>query len=140
MLATCRALGVGFVAYSPLGRGFLTGRIRSGGDLEPTDVRLGHPRFQGENLGSNLALAERVAALAARRGCTPAQLALAWLLHQPGVVPIPGTKRRPYLAENLGALVVGLTPADLAEIDAAFPAGVATGARYPEHSLRAVHR
>lgn len=140
VLATCRALGVGFVAYSPLGRGFLTGRIRGGGDLEPTDVRLGHPRFQGENLESNLALAERVRALAARRGCTPAQLALAWLLHQPGVVPIPGTKRRPYLDENLASLGVGLTPADLAEIAAAFPAGAATGARYPEHSLRTVHR
>jgi aryl-alcohol dehydrogenase-like predicted oxidoreductase len=140
VLQTCRELGVGFVAYSPLGRGFLTGAIRSEGDLAQGDVRRTHPRFQGPNLQRNLALAERVRELAAARGCTPAQLCLAWLLAQPGVVPIPGTKRRAYLEENLGALAVRLGPEDLREISAALPPGATAGPRYPEATLRHVGR
>ena len=140
VLETCRALGIAFVAYSPLGRGFLTGRIASEADLAADDVRRGHPRFQGDNLRRNRDLAERVRALAATRGCTPAQLCLAWLLAQPGVIPIPGTKRRAYLQENLGALDVRLTPEDLREIGAAFPAGATAGARYPEATMRSVGR
>ena len=140
VLPTCRELGIGFVAYSPLGRGFLTGRIGGGADLAPDDTRRDHPRFQGENLERNLALAARVRELAAEKGCTPAQLALAWLLRQDGVVPIPGTKRRSYLEENLGALDVALSAADVARIAAALPPGVASGQRYPERAMRAVHR
>ncbi len=140
VLQTCRELGIAFVAYSPLGRGFLTGRIASEGDLAADDVRRSHPRFQGDNLQRNLELAGRVRALAATRGCTPAQLCLAWLLAQPGVIPIPGTKRHDYLQENLGALDVRLGPADLREIGAALPPGATAGARYPEATMRSVGR
>ena len=139
VLGTCRALGIGFVAYSPLGRGFLTGRIRRPEDLAPGDVRRTHPRFAEENLARNLALADRVRELAAQKGCTPAQLALAWLLHQgPDVVPLFGTRGRTHLDENLGALDVSLTPEELRAIGEAFPPGAAAGDRYPPAGMRAV--
>ena len=140
VLPTCRALGIGFVAYSPLGRGFLTGRFRTFEDLPADDYRRNHPRFQGENFKQNLVLADRVAAIAKEKRCTPAQLALAWLLAQgPDVVPIPGTKKRPYLEENAGAVGVRLSAADLARIAAAAPVGVTAGPRYPEAALRNVN-
>ena len=133
LLAACRALGVGFVAYSPLGRGFLTGQIKAFEDLAADDYRRFSPRFQGENFQKNLALVAAVGELAKSKGCTPAQLALAWALSRgDDVVPIPGTKRRTYLRDNLGALEVSLTPADLAAIDAVAPKGAAAGLRYPE--------
>jgi aryl-alcohol dehydrogenase-like predicted oxidoreductase len=141
ILPTCRALGVGFVAYSPLGRGFLTGRFRTADDLPADDYRRHHPRFQGENFQRNLDLVARVEALAQEKGCTPSQLALAWLLAQgPDVVPIPGTKRVRYLEENVGALAVTLGPDDLARIDAVAPQGAAAGTRYPEAGMRTVGR
>jgi len=131
ILPLCRELGVGLVPYSPLGRGFLTGQITSPADLDANDFRRQSPRFQGDNLGRNLALAEAVRAIAAARGCTPAQLALAWVLAQgDDIVPIPGTKRVKYLEDNIGALDVQLDAADLASLDAAFPRDVAAGARY----------
>ena len=139
VLQTCRELGIGFVAYSPLGRGFLTGRIGGPGDLAPDDARHGHPRFQGENLQANLALAQRLQALAAEHGCTAAQLALAWLLTKPGVVPIPGTKRRQYLEENLAATDVVLGAEEVERLEAALPPGAAAGARYPAGAMRSVH-
>lgn len=133
LLEACRALGVGFVAYSPLGRGFLTGQIRAFEDLPEGDYRRLSPRFQGDAFGKNLELVDRIRALAAQKGCTPAQLALAWTLSRGGdVVPIPGTKRRTYLAENLDALTLVLEAADLAAIDEVAPKGAATGLRYPE--------
>jgi len=132
MLDACERLGVGFVAYSPLGRGFLTGAIRSPDDFEPDDYRRHSPRFQGENFARNLALVDTVTAIAAGKGCTPAQLALAWVLAQRSyIVPIPGTKRRKYLNENLAALEIPLSDGDLAAIDSAFPADAIRGARYP---------
>jgi len=141
ILPTCRELGIGFVPYSPLGRGFLSGRIKQAGDLEPGDWRLNTPRFQGENLHQNLEIVRRVEALAHRKHCTPAQLALAWLLAQgDDIVPIPGTKRRRYLEENIAAIAVELTPADLKEINAQLPAGLTAGDRYPADSLKAVNR
>jgi len=141
VLATARELGIGFVAYSPLGRGFLTGTFHDPGDLDAKDTRRNHPRFQGENLAANRRLAEAVKALAERKGCTPAQLALAWLLSRgEDVVPIPGTKRLRYLEQNAGALDVRLTADDLRAIDAALPPGVTAGARYPEQAMAAVHR
>jgi aryl-alcohol dehydrogenase-like predicted oxidoreductase len=128
-------LGIGFVPYSPLGRGFLTGQIRSADDFAPDDFRRHSPRFQGENLARNLKLVDRVKELAEQKHCTPAQLALAWLLAQgPHIVPIPGTKKRERLAENLGALDVGLTSEDLRLLDELAPAGAAAGARYPNMS------
>ena len=131
MLEACARLGVGFVAYSPLGRGFLTGAIRSPDDFEADDYRRSHPRFQGENFARNLALVDTVTAIADEKGCTPAQLALAWVLAQRAdIVPIPGTKRRKYLNENLGALAISLNDADLAAIDCAFPPSAIRGARY----------
>jgi len=134
-LSTCRELGIGFVAYSPLGRGFLTGRIRSPEDLEEGDFRRHNPRFQGENFQRNLDLVARIEELAAEKGCTPAQLALAWVLARgDDVVPIPGTKRRRYLEENAGATEVDLTAADLARIEDAFPKGATAGDRYPDMS------
>ncbi len=139
VLETCRELGIGFVAYSPLGRGFLTGRIATSADLAPDDTRHGHPRFQGENLEHNRALADRIREFATGKGCTPAQLALAWLLHQEDIIPIPGTKRRAYLEDNLGALDVQLSPAEIARIDAALPVGAASGERYPAPAMRNVH-
>ena len=141
ILPTCRALGVGFVAYSPLGRGFLTGRFRTVDDLPTDDYRRNQPRFQGENFQRNLDLVARVEALASEKGCTPSQLALAWLLAQgPDVVPIPGTKRVRYLEENVGALSVALGPDDLARIEAAAPQGAAAGTRYPDAGMRTVGR
>ncbi len=131
LLPACRRLGVGFVAYSPLGRGFLTGQIRKPEDLAADDFRRTNPRFQAENLERNLALVGRLEALAREKGCTASQLALAWVLAQGNdVVPIPGTKRRRYLEENLGALQVRLSPAELQRIDAAAPPGAAAGPRY----------
>ena len=141
ILATCRALGVGFVAYSPLGRGFLTGRIRRIEDLASDDFRRQSPRFQGENFQRNLDLVTRVQAMAKEKGCTPAQLALAWLLAQgDDIVPIPGTKRRRYLEENMGALNVRLTPADLSRIHEVAPRGVTAGDRYAAEGMRTVNR
>jgi aryl-alcohol dehydrogenase-like predicted oxidoreductase len=141
ILPTCRALGIGFVAYSPLGRGFLTGQIRTPEDLAPDDWRRHSPRFQGENFRRNLGLVARVEAMAAEKGCRPSQLALAWLLARgKDVVPIPGTKRRRYLEENVASLEVRLTADDLARIDEVAPRGAAAGARYPEPAMRAVNR
>jgi aryl-alcohol dehydrogenase-like predicted oxidoreductase len=136
VLPTTRELGIGFVAYSPLGRGFLTGKIRNPEeDLDETDFRRRGPRFTGENLEHNLALVERVSELAAEKGVTPAQLALAWVLAQgDDIVPIPGTKRRSRLEENVKAVEVKLTPEDLARIDAAFPKGATAGDRYADMS------
>jgi aryl-alcohol dehydrogenase-like predicted oxidoreductase len=133
VLDACRELGIGFVPYSPLGRGFLTGAIKSPDDFEADDWRRTNPRFQGDNFASNLALVDRIGELAAEKGITPGQLALAWVLaRDPHVVPIPGTKRRKYLEENVGAVDVVLGSDELARIEAAFPQDAATGARYPE--------
>ncbi len=141
ILAACRELGVGFVAYSPLGRGFLTGTIQKVDDLAANDWRRNGPRFQGENLESNLKILKRLEAVAARKGCKPPQLALAWTLAQGGdIVPIPGTKRREYLEENVAAASIELTAEDLAELDAVAPPGITQGARYPEWSMAAVNR
>jgi aryl-alcohol dehydrogenase-like predicted oxidoreductase len=137
ILTACRELGVGFVAYSPLGRGFLTGRFRRFEDLAPGDSRRNLPRFQGDNFQRNLDLVVRVQDLARAKRCTPAQLVLAWLLAQgQDIVPIPGTKRRVYLEENLGALGVALTPDDLAAIEQVAPVGAAAGERYPAERMR----
>ena len=131
ILPICRELGVGFVPYSPLGRGFLTGKITSTDDLDTTDFRRSSPRFQGENLDRNVALAEAVRAIAVLKGCTPAQLALAWVLAQGAdIVPIPGTKRVKYLEDNMGAPDVNLDDTDFASLDATFPRDAAAGARY----------
>ena len=140
VLPACRALGIGFVPYSPLGRGFLAGKIRKMEDLPPDDVRRTHPRFQGDNFRKNLDLVTKVEEIAREKGCTPPQLALAWLLAQgEDIVPIPGTKRRRLLEENARAVDVRLTPADLARIAAVAPLGVAAGERYPERAMRAVN-
>jgi aryl-alcohol dehydrogenase-like predicted oxidoreductase len=139
ILATTRELGIAFVAYSPLGRGFLTGQIKSLDDFAADDYRRMSPRFQGDNFRKNLDLVAQVETLARERACTPAQLALAWVLSQgDDVIPIPGTKRRKYLEENVGALDVSLSPADLARIDEAMPA--AAGTRYPEFMMQFVNR
>jgi aryl-alcohol dehydrogenase-like predicted oxidoreductase len=141
ILPTCRELGIGFVPYSPLGRGFLTGQIKSPDDLAEGDSRRSHPRFHGEAFQKNLDLAAAVAALARDKGCTPAQLALAWVLAQgEDIVPIPGTKRRKYLDDNLGSVDVTLTDSELAQISAALPAGAAEGDRYPAASMASVGR
>ena len=141
VLAACRRLGVGFVAYSPLGRGFLTGAIQRPEDFAEDDYRRTSPRFQGENFARNLALVDQVRMLAQRKGCQASQLALAWVLAQgEDVVPIPGTKRRRYLEQNVAAVEVALTAAELAEIDAAFPPDAAAGLRYPEEMMRLVNR
>jgi aryl-alcohol dehydrogenase-like predicted oxidoreductase len=141
LLDVCRELGIGFVAYSPLGRGFLTGQIKSFDDLAPDDYRRNAPRFQGENFQKNLELVKRIEEIAAEKGCTPAQLALAWVLAQgEDIVPIPGTKRRKYLEENVGALDVKITPEDLKRIDEVAPKGAAAGTRYPEAGMAAVNR
>jgi len=133
IFATCERLGIGFVPYSPLGRGFLTGAIRRPEDFAPDDFRRTNPRFAGENFARNLALVDKVRELAAAKGCTPAQLALAWVLARgPQVVPIPGTRRVANLDDNLGALEVRLDARDLAAIDGIFPAGAAAGTRYGE--------
>ncbi len=140
ILPTCRALGIGFVAYSPLGRGFLTGRFKKFEDLPPDDYRRNHPRFQGENFQKNLDLVRKIEEIAAEKRCTPSQLALAWV-HAQGkdMVPIPGTKRRRYLEENVAALDVSLSADDLRRIDRAAPHGAAAGARYPERAMAAVN-
>lgn len=141
ILDACRELGIGFVPYSPLGRGFLTGQIKSYEDLAPDDSRRNGPRFQGDNFQKNLELVKRIREIAEEKGCTAAQLALAWVLAQgEDIVPIPGTKRRKYLEENVGALEVHLTPADLRRIDEIAPKGVAAGQRYPEAAMKAVNR
>lgn len=138
---TIRELGIGFVAYSPLGRGFLTGEIRRFEDLEPGDFRRMNPRFQGENFQKNLELVEKVSQIAARKGVTPAQLALAWVLTKgKDVVPIPGTKRRKYLEQNVAAANIHLSEQELAEIDAVFPQDAASGTRYPEETMGLVNR
>ena len=131
VLAACRRLNVGFVPYSPLGRGFLTGEIKSPDDFEPDDWRRGNPRFQGENFARNLALVAKVGDLARAKGVTPSQLALAWVMARGDhIIPIPGTKKRRHLEDNIGALEVNLTEEDLAGIDAAFPPDLAAGDRY----------
>jgi aryl-alcohol dehydrogenase-like predicted oxidoreductase len=140
-LAACRRLGVGFVPYSPLGRGFLTGAIAKPEDLAEDDYRRHSPRFQGENFERNLGLARRVHEIAARIGCTPGQLALAWVLTQgDDIVPIPGTKRRRYLEENVKAVDLSLDADTLAELSNAFPRGVASGERYPPNMMAALNR
>ena len=139
VLATVRELGIGFVPYSPLGRGFLSGAIRSVDDLDPDDFRRTNPRFQGENFQRNLVLVDEVRALADAKGVPAGQVALAWLLAQgPDVVPIPGTKRRSYLAENVAAVHVELTADELARLEAVLPVGATAGERYPDMST--VHR
>jgi aryl-alcohol dehydrogenase-like predicted oxidoreductase len=141
VLATTRELGIGFVAYSPLGRGFLTGRWTSIDDLSPDDWRRGNPRFQGDNFTKNLDLVARLERFAHTKGCTTAQLALAWVLARgDDIVPIPGTTRRDRLDENSKALDVRFTPEELAELDAIAPRGVASGKRYTESSMRVVDR
>ncbi|HEX8361492.1 MAG TPA: aldo/keto reductase [Longimicrobium sp.] len=141
ILPTIRELGIGFVPYSPLGRGFLTGAIRTPDDLEEDDYRRQSPRFQGENFAKNLALVSHIEEIARSKECTPAQLALAWVLAQgDDMAPIPGTKRRTYLEENLGSVNVELTAEDLARIDEVAPQGAAAGPRYPEAGMRMVGR
>jgi aryl-alcohol dehydrogenase-like predicted oxidoreductase len=140
ILPTCRALGVTFVAYSPLGRGFLTGRFRTPEDLPSDDWRRNNPRFQGDNFERNLELVRRVEAIARRKGCTPAQLALAWLLVREDVVAIPGSKQPARVEENAHAVDVRLTPADIDEIEAIAPKGVAAGSRYPAAGMTTVNR
>ncbi len=141
VIPTCRELGVGFVAYSPLGRGIFGGRIKGPEDLAAGDYRHNHPRFTGENLERNLARVERLEEIAAQKGCRPAQLALAWVLAKgDDVVPIPGTKRVERLEENAGALAVDLTPGDVARLEEAFPPGVTAGTRYPEWAMKALDR
>jgi aryl-alcohol dehydrogenase-like predicted oxidoreductase len=141
VLGVCRELGIGFVPYSPLGRGFLTGQIKRFEDLAEDDYRRNSPRFQGENFQRNFALVKRVEEIAREKKCTPAQLALAWVLAQGNdIVPIPGTKRRRYLQENVGALDVALTSKDLARIDEVAPHEAVAGARYPDWAMEMVNR
>jgi len=141
ILPTCRELGIGFVAYSPLGRGFLTGQIKRFEDLAADDYRRFSPRFQGENFQKNLDLVRRVEEIAAEKKCKPSQLALAWVLAQgEDIVPIPGTKHRRYLEENVAALDVELTEDDLRRIDEVIPHDAAVGSRYPEHMMQLVNQ
>lgn len=141
ILETCRKLGVGFVAYSPLGRGFLTGQFRRFEDLPADDYRRNTPRFQGENFQKNLDLVRKVEEIAEEKQCKPSQLALAWVLAQgDDIVPIPGTKRRKYLEENIAAVEVKLSKEDLQRIDDVFPPEAAAGQRYPENMMAAVNR
>jgi aryl-alcohol dehydrogenase-like predicted oxidoreductase len=141
ILPTTRELGLAFVAYSPLGRGFLTGQVKRFEDFAPDDYRRNSPRFQGANFQKNLELVQRVVEIAKEKKCTPSQLALAWLLTQgQDIIPIPGTKRRKYLEENVGALNVKLTPEDLRRIDEVAPHGAAAGERYPQAAMAAVNR
>jgi len=140
ILSACRELGIGFVAYSPLGRGFLTGQFARFEDLPEDDYRRFSPRFQGENFQKNLDLVHRVEEIAQKKGCQPSQLALAWVLAQDeNIVPIPGTKRRKYLEENVAAINVKLTSEDLRRINEVFPTGAAAGLRYPEHMMKIVN-
>ena len=141
VLPTCRELGIGFVAYSPLGRGFLTGQFKRFDDLPADDYRRQSPRFQGENFQKNLDLVQHVQLIATEKGCTPSQLALAWVLAQgDDIVPIPGTKKRKYLEDNVGAVKVRLNVEDLKRIEEAFPSGAAAGERYPEHMMQLVNQ
>ncbi len=141
ILSTCRELGIGFVAYSPLGRGFLTGQFKRFEDLAADDYRRISPRFQGDNFQKNLDLVKQVESIAKEKGCKPSQLALAWVLAQgDDIVPIPGTKRRKYLEENAGALEVQLTADDLRRLDEAFPEGSASGPRYNEQMMKLVNQ
>ena len=141
ILPTLRELGIGFVPYSPLGRGFLTGAIASPDDFAPDDFRRRSPRFQGENFAKNLELVEQVKAIADEKGITAGQLALSWLLAQgDDIVPIPGTKRRKYLEENIGAATVTLTAEDIHRINAVAPQGIAAGDRYPAQNMSALNR
>jgi aryl-alcohol dehydrogenase-like predicted oxidoreductase len=140
LLATCRELGIGFVAYSPLGRGFLTGQFTRFEDFPEDDYRRFSPRFQGENFQKNLDLVHGIEKIALEKGCKPSQLALAWVLAQDkNIVPIPGTKRRKYLEENVAAIDLKLNAGDLQRIDEIFPTGAATGLRYPEHMMNLVN-
>ena len=140
ILATCRELGVGFVAYSPLGRGFLTGQFTRFEDFPEDDYRRFSPRFQGENFQKNLDLVRRVEEIAKEKRCKPSQLALAWVLAQDkNIVPIPGTKRRKYLEENIAAIDIQLNAKDLRRIEEIFPTGAAAGPRYPEHMMSTVN-
>jgi aryl-alcohol dehydrogenase-like predicted oxidoreductase len=140
MLALCRKLGIGFVPYSPLGRGFLTGAITRPDQFAADDYRRNSPRFQGDNFTRNLVLVDKVKALATRYGCTPSQLALAWVLAQGDfIVPIPGTKRRTYLEENAGALGVKLSAADVEELNKLFPMGAANGGRYTDEAMKTIN-
>ncbi|HTY11073.1 MAG TPA: aldo/keto reductase [Bacteroidota bacterium] len=141
ILGACRELGIGFVAYSPLGRGFLTGGIKRMEDLAPNDFRRNSPRFQGENFQHNLDLVKKVEKIAAEKKCAPSQLALAWVMAQGSdIVPIPGTKRRKYLEENIAAASLALTKEDLRRIDEAMPRGAASGLRYPAATMSSVNR
>jgi aryl-alcohol dehydrogenase-like predicted oxidoreductase len=141
ILPTCRELGIGFVPYSPLGRGFLTGKIQKPEDLPEDDYRRSTPRFQGENFQRNLDIVKRVEEIAREKRCTPAQLALAWVLTQGNdIVPIPGTKRRKYLQENIGALDVDLMRDDLDRIDEVAPKDAFAGSRYPEAMMKLLNR
>jgi aryl-alcohol dehydrogenase-like predicted oxidoreductase len=141
VLPVCRELGIGFVPYSPLGRGFLTGKIQKPEDIPQDDYRRTTPRFQGENFQRNLDIVKRTEEISREKKCTPAQLALAWVLAQGiDIVPIPGTKRRKYLQENIGALDVDLTSEDLARIDAVAPKGSFAGSRYPEAMMKLLNR
>ena len=140
ILAVCHELGIGFVAYSPLGRGFLTGQFQKFEDIPENDYRRHAPRFQGENFEKNLKLVERIKEIAAQKGCTPAQLALAWVLSRgENVIPIPGTKRRAYLDQNLGALEIPISAAELLRIDEIAPLGVAAGERYAPSGMQRVN-
>jgi aryl-alcohol dehydrogenase-like predicted oxidoreductase len=140
-LDTCRELGIAFLAYSPLGRGFLTGQIKRFEDLAADDFRRWSPRFQGDNFQKNLELVSRVADIARSLGCSAAQLALAWVLSRAEfIVPIPGTKRRKYLEENVGALEVTISAEHAAELDAIMPPGAAAGLRYPETVMQNLNR
>ena len=141
ILDACRDLGIGFVAYSPLGRGFLTGQFRHFEDLPVDDYRRNTPRFQGQNFQKNLDLVHKVAEIAKEKRCTPGQLALAWVLVQGNdIVPIPGTKRRKYLEENATAIDIKLTKEELERLDEVFPPDAAAGKRYPEHMMASVNR
>src|SRR5260370_28962435 len=141
VLPVCRELGIGFVPYSPLGRGFLTGKIQKPEDLPDDDYRKTTPRFQGENFQRNLEIVKRVEEIAREKRCTPAQLALAWVLAEgEDIVPIPGTKRRTYLQENIGALDVDLTSKDLERIDGLAPKDAFAGSRYPEAMMKLLSR
>jgi aryl-alcohol dehydrogenase-like predicted oxidoreductase len=141
ILAICRELGIGFVAYSPLGRGFFTARFKTAEDFKEGDYRTNHPRFQAENLSQNLKLLERIETIAREKNCNPVQLALAWVLAQgKDIVPIPGTKKRVYLEENVHAMEIVLSAEDLKRINEAVPVGATTGPRYAEAAMRTVQR
>ena len=139
IIQTCKELGIAFVAYSPLGRGFLTGQYKRFEDFAPDDYRKNSPRFQGENFNKNLELVKKIETLAGEKGCTPSQLALAWVMAQEDFIfPIPGTKRIQYLEENVGAVNIQLTEKDLKEINTVAPKNVAAGTRYPEVMMNSV--